>query len=156
MLIALFRRSRSKQPLGHGAVYPPPRRVPNAYSVTYKTSLLGGVGGPGIREDIGKSRASGNLNSDIRYSLWPGASSGGCRRLVLSFGANDCEAKLGWVRLEQIWEMLRPLELNATTSLAVPRDCDLVDEINKGNQVTGCIPVRYLYGSVCVRRPALL
>jgi hypothetical protein len=45
--------------------------------------------------------------------------------VVVSFGANDCEAKLGWVRLEQIWEMLRPLELNATTSFA---SCDLVDE----------------------------
>ena len=45
--------------------------------------------------------------------------------VVVSFGANDCEAKLGWVRLEQIWEMLRPLELNATTSFAT---CDLVDE----------------------------
>ena len=45
--------------------------------------------------------------------------------VVVSFGANDCEAKLGWVRLEQIWEMLRPIELNATTSFA---SCDLVDE----------------------------
>ena len=30
-------------------------------------------------------------------------------RLVLSFGVNDCEAKLGLVPMQRVWKLLQPL-----------------------------------------------
>ena len=36
------------------------------------------------------------------------------RALLLSFGVNDCEAKLGVLSLERAWNMLRPLSSNST------------------------------------------
>ena len=37
-----------------------------------------------------------------------GARSNGSR-LVLSFGVNDCEAKLGLISLPRVWRLLQPL-----------------------------------------------
>ena len=35
------------------------------------------------------------------------------RSIVLSWGANDCESKLGRLPLERVWAMLRPLSWSA-------------------------------------------
>ena len=32
------------------------------------------------------------------------------RRLLLSYGVNDCEAKVAHIPLEQVWELLRPVD----------------------------------------------